>query len=273
MDSTMELLIPTPEELQTSFHALCGYSVYSHQPEIKSGFVTALGGHRVGICGTAVRDGRDMTGIRDLSSMNIRVARQVAGAADELLHKLESLSGGLLLAGAPSSGKTTILRDLARQLSLGQTCEMKKVVVVDERGELAGTCGGIPQNDLGLCDVLDGYAKGEGILQAVRCLSPDFIICDEVGGLEDIAAIEEGLNAGVSMVASIHAGSMPELMRRSQYRRLLATGAFRWVALLQTRASPGKLQGIYQVGDLDVKANGMSTGDCGGRHGGLDTVA
>lgn len=150
---------------------------------------------------------------------------------------------------------------------------MKKVVVVDERGELGGTCGGICHNDLGLSDVLNGYQKGEGILQAVRCLSPDVVICDEVGNLSDISAIEEGLNAGVEMVASIHAGSLEELGRRRQARRLLDTGAFTRIALLKTSRTPGALAGIYKVGDVDVKNDGLHPGDRGGSGSGVSAIA
>ncbi len=263
------LLTASLEQLEETFQAMCGYSVYSYQNDIKNGFLTILGGHRVGICGTAVFHNGEMTGIRDISSLNIRISRQISGAADQLLQELQGDVEGLLLAGAPCSGKTTILRDLARQLSTGRSGSLKKVVVVDERGELGGVCGGICHNDLGLSDVLNGYPKGEGILQAVRCLSPDVVICDEVGNLGDISAIEEGLNAGVAMIASIHAGSLQELRRRKQAQRLLQTGAFSRIALLETSRTPGKIQGIYKVGEKDVEADGMSVGNSGGRGGGI----
>ncbi|MCI9272815.1 MAG: stage III sporulation protein AA [Clostridiales bacterium] len=268
---TPGLLTVTPEDLSETFRIMCDYSVYSYQNDIKNGFVTINGGHRVGLCGTAVFHHGEMTGIRDISSLNIRISRQIYGAADGLL-ECWNKTGGLLLAGAPCSGKTTILRDLARQLSTGSTGTMRKVVVVDERGELSGTCSGVCHNDLGLSDVLNGYQKGEGILQAVRCLSPDVVVCDEVGNLSDISAIEEGLNAGVEMIASIHAGSLEELFRRKQARRLLETGAFTQVALLKTSRSPGGIQGVYKVGDEDVKAGGMYFDDCGGSRGGVFAV-
>lgn len=262
-----DLLTVSLEDLSETFRIMCGYSVYSYQNDIKNGFITINGGHRVGICGTAVFHNGEMTGIRDISSLNIRVSRQINGAADHLLKHWDGQSGGLLLAGAPCSGKTTILRDLARRLSTGAVGPVRKVVVVDERGELSGTCSGVCHNDLGLSDVLNGYQKGEGILQAVRCLSPDVIICDEVGNLSDISAIEEGLNAGVEMIASIHAGSLQELHKRKQAQRLLQTGAFAWIALLKTSRVPGSLQGIYKVGDEDVEIGGMHSDDCSGSGG------
>ena len=212
------------------------------------------GGHRVGVCGTAVYEENRVSGIRDISSLNIRIAREVYGAADELLRELDKEISGLLIAGPPSSGKTTILRDLARQLSI----KGKKVVVIDERGELGGAFQGICQNDLGLSDVLTGFPKGEGILQAVRCLSPELIICDEAGSRQEAAAIEEGLNAGVGLITTLHAGSLEEIYRRSQGMQLLQSGAFYRIVLLEGRSPPGTVQGIYEVGDPNDKNDGMS---------------
>lgn len=247
------LPIVSSQEILDSFHNCCNYSVYSHQNEIRQGFVTMAGGHRVGVCGTAVYEHNGVSGIRDISSLNIRIAREIPGAADELLKEVQEEISGLLIVGPPSSGKTTILRDLARQLSL----KGKKIVVVDERGELGGAFQGFCQNDLGLSDVLTGFPKGEGILQAVRCLSPEIIICDEAGSRQEVSAIEEGLNAGVGLITTIHAGSLEEIYRRSQGIQLLQSGAFHKIVLLEGRAMPGTVQGIYKVGDPDDKDDRM----------------
>ena len=249
------LPVVSSQEILNSFHHCCSYSVYSHQHEIRQGYVTMAGGHRVGVCGTAVYEEKDVSGIRDISSLNIRIAREVYGAADELLRALGEEFSGFLIAGPPASGKTTILRDIARQLSL----RGKKVVVIDERGELGGTFQGVCQNDLGLCDVLTGFPKGEGILQAIRCLSPEFIVCDEAGSRREIAAIDEGLNAWVGLITTLHAGSLEEIYRRSQGLQLLQSGAFHKIVLLEGRSMPGTVQGIYKVGDPDDKNDRLSS--------------
>jgi stage III sporulation protein AA len=245
-------VITGKKEVEESFRLLCGNSIYSHDTEIRSGYVTLRGGHRAGICGTCVFQNGAVSGLRDISSINIRIAREVPGCADAILGRLKnSLNGGLLLAGPPSSGKTTILRDIARQLSSGICGSIRKVAVVDERGEIAGTYQGVPQNDVGLCcDVLDCCPKSEGILTAVRTLSPQIIICDEIGTEEEVRAVEQSLNAGVSVIASIHAGTKEELVSRRQVALLLKTGAFQNVVLLRGSGKPGEISEICMAGEL-----------------------
>lgn len=263
------------EEIEEIFRRVCRYSVYSHQNEIKNGYVTILGGHRVGICGTMVYSGGEISGIREISSLNIRIAREIKGCADTLIGRIGGeLTGGLLIAGPPACGKTTLLRDLARQISEGICGDTRKVVVIDERGEIAASCGGVPQNDLGpCCDVLDGCTKGDGILQAVRSLSPDFIICDELGGEQDAASVTEGLNAGAAVVATIHAGNPRELLGRRQARRLLETGAFRTVVFLEGRSGPGRIREIWKAGDLLAEMDGSDPAAGGVRDGGVCGIA
>lgn len=268
-------MIANKSDIEECFRNICSYSIYSHQNEIRNGYITLSGGHRVGISGTAVFHEGIVSGMRDISAINIRIAREITGSANELFKTLKTdITGGLLIAGAPASGKTTILRDVARQLSSGICGNMKKVTVVDERGELAGTYMGVPQNNLGVCcDVLDGYPKALGIMQAIRSLSPEFIIFDELGGSDEVSAVEQGLNAGVTMISSIHAGSIDELINRKQAVALLETGAFGCVAMLSGHADPGKITGIYKAGDLLAKANRNLDSDCHGDSCGIYGVA
>ncbi len=236
-------------DLFASFRSLCSYSVHTHQNEIRQGFVTISGGHRAGICGTAVYEQNQKTGVRDITSINLRIARQIHGVADELVDQVFSKGlQGVLIAGAPSSGKTTLLRDLARQLSSGRAGACYKVAVVDERSEIAACSGGTVQNDLGpCCDVLDGFSKEEGIQMALRVLSPQVILCDEVGTQAEIQGVISGVNSGVAVVTTIHANSLQEILRRPQGRALLETGAFETLVILAGAKEPGKIRQLMPL--------------------------
>ena len=242
----------TLETMEKAMAALCDYSIHSFQGDIQNGFITVRGGHRAGICGTAVLEEGKISSVRDISSINLRISRQHFGAADSIIHSTFAKGAkGLLLAGPPGCGKTTILRDLARQLSSGATGCYYRVALVDERGELGGVYRGQAQKNLGpCCDCLDGYPKAQGILQALRSLAPQVIVCDEVGDDADINAIKAGVNGGAEMIASIHAGSLSELMNRPQGRALLNTHAFDYVAVMAGRDHPGRIQSVTEVGDL-----------------------
>ncbi len=245
-------LTASQRDIADCFQNLCSYSVYSRQNEIRQGFITLQGGHRAGLSGSAVYRNGEIYNIRDISGVNIRIAREILGCADELIACIKENNCGILVCGAPSSGKTTLLRDTARQLST--VCGMK-TTVIDERGELAGVFGGIAQNDLGMSDVLDGFSKTDGIMQAVRCLSPDYIICDEIGTAREAQLIEQSLNSGVKIIASMHASSAEELLRRPQGEALLKTGAFGRVAFLKSRKSPGEISELMS-GEVLLRGKG-----------------
>ncbi len=242
----------TQRQLYDTFRRLCSYSVYSFQDEIRNGFITIKGGHRVGLCGTAVTSDGTVSAVNDISSLNIRISREIKGVSEELLRLTYPFKGGILIAGAPSSGKTTLLRDLACNLSLGRGCKIMRTAVIDERGELSGTYNGNPYNDLGLCDVLNGYPKGEGIIQAIRSLSPQIIICDELGADEDIRLVSQGLNAGVTVISTIHASDREELFRRRQARELIRTGAFANAVILDGSDRPCRIKEVIPLTCSDV---------------------
>lgn len=240
-------IICTKDELSESFKAVCDYSVHSFRREISQGFITLEGGNRVGICGTAVANDSDFGTLKYISGLNFRIAGQVKGCSEKIYQKFFSESPeGLLIVGPPLSGKTTILKDLCRLLG-----EKYRVCVIDERSEIAAVYQGEPQNDIGtLTDVLDGYSKSDGINTAVRVMSPEIIICDEIGGKPDCQAIAESVNSGVNFVVSAHASSVSEIIKKENIGIILKCGIIKNVILLGTGVNTGKIIDSGKIGDI-----------------------
>lgn len=225
------------QDIEDCFGELCRYSVHSFRREIAEGYITLPEGHRAGFCGTAVmRDGSIET-LRDISSINLRLAKEIKGCGEALYHAVfEKSLHSLLIAGAPLSGKTTVLRDLTRLLG-----ERHKVALIDSRNELAACHDGAPQLDVGLnTDVLSGYPKLEGMEIALRTLSPEMIICDEIGG--DISAIEQCIHCGVKLIATVHASSVEELSRRRDTAGII--GSFDCIAVLHGKGQIAEIKGV-----------------------------
>ncbi len=199
------------EDLDNLSMGLCNHSVYAYLNEMKDGFLTITGGHRVGLSGKCVTKEGSITGINNLSGINLRIAREFPGCAKELASTLmqEKKPANTLLIAPPQCGKTTFLRDLARIFS-----KEHKITIVDERSEIAGCADGVPQFDIGpQTDVLDRFPKASGMLLALRSLSPHIIITDELGDEQDLKAIKRVVDAGSSIIASMHGESLGELSK------------------------------------------------------------
>lgn len=197
----------TRSDMDMLFAALCHHSVYAHLSELTDGFITLYGGHRVGVAGRCVIKNNAISNITAISGLNIRIARAYRGCAASLAATLRR-GGGIcntLLIAPPQCGKTTTLRDLARIFGAGL-----KITIIDERSEIAGCCDGMPQFDVGTqTDVLDRFPKARGMLLALRSLSPDIIMTDELGTTADIEALREVSRAGCRLIASVH-GTSPK---------------------------------------------------------------
>jgi len=238
------------EDLYRSIASISDNSLYAFEEEIRRGFITIPGGHRVGLAGQVVVSGQEVKTMKDFSGLCFRVAREVPDCALGLISQVAPRGTPVssLIISPPRCGKTTMLRDLARLLSDGSgSVPPHNVVVVDERSEIAGCYQGIPQLNVGMrTDVLDACPKALGMMMAIRSLSPQINITDEIGRREDVEAIGECLHAGITVIASIHARNVEELRGRPLIRKLLDEGAFQRGIVLTRQPRPGRIQEIIR---------------------------
>lgn len=222
-----ENIIPDSALISEIVANFCRNSVYAHWEDIREGFITLSGGHRVGIGGRAVKNSDTISGMTDFSSVNIRIAREYKGCATSCMKYIlnEEKILNTVIISPPGVGKTTLLRDITRLLA-----SRYKVTVIDERFEIAATEGGRPQFDIGNeADVLSGFSKSIGITHALRSLSPDVIVCDEIGTEKDRCALENILKGGCKIITSMHGYSIEEAMtKKKELMELFDTAVLLW---------------------------------------------
>lgn len=243
----------TKEDLLESLERMTYSSIYAAEEEMRQGFITLPGGHRVGISGETVVEHGKIRTIRNISAINIRLARQPEISIEILkllLDKNKTIHHSLLVS-PPRAGKTTALRFLVKQLSDGVSSlglKGQTVGVVDERSEIAGMWQGIPSFDLGCrTDILDRCPKALGLNMLIRSMSPSVVAVDELGSPEDISALKEAVRCGVRLLATAHAGSFEELERRECLKELLQNKTFERVVILSRANGPGTIEGVYDL--------------------------
>lgn len=259
VSNSEEALFVSAADISKTLEMMCEFSVYAFGEDIKNGFITLKGGHRVGISGRAVTDTGNIKTLKDISSLNIRISKEVIGCADKVIRYIIKDSKSIyntLIISPPKCGKTTILRDITRLLSDGSR-ELdilpQKVSLVDERSEIAACYKGIPQNHVGIStDVLDGCPKQEGMLMMLRSMSPEVIVTDEIGSTGDYEAIQNIYNAGVSLVTTAHGYNISQLKSRKEVLRLIEDHFFDRFIVLDSSRGPGTLKEIVDGDTMEV---------------------
>lgn len=242
----------TGEDMRKTLQMMSNCSIYSLEEELRQGFITLRGGHRVGLTGKAVLERGRIRTLKYIAGINLRLARELLGVADKVMpyviNQKERVPYHTLIVSPPQGGKTTLLRDMIRQLSWGIPhlgVRGMKVGVVDERSEIGGSYAGVPQKDLGpRTDVLDGCPKVEGMMMLIRAMSPQVIATDELGREEDVFALEEALHAGVKLLTTVHGYSVESLRRRPIMSRILDRGIFERIVVLGFSLGVGTLEAV-----------------------------
>lgn len=241
-----------PQDMENCIEIISQSSLYAWEDELKNGYLTIPGGHRIGLVGRAVLEQGAIKTIKEISGLNYRLGREIRGCGDNVIPFLTD-NGKIchtLIVSPPQCGKTTLLRDIIRQLSNGTGGENLghgvNVGLVDERSEIAGTYRGCPQFDIGVrTDVLDACPKAQGMIMLIRAMSPRVIATDEIGKAEDIEALNQALQSGVSVITTVHGSGFEEISRRAVLKELLQAKFFDRILVLSRRNGPGTLEAVY----------------------------
>ena len=241
----------TERIIRETLDYVSNYSLYAYENELRQGFITIEGGHRIGMAGQVIIEDRKIKNLKQISSLNVRISHEILNCADKLFPYItrNKQMYHTLIIPPPRCGKTTLLRDMIRQISDGNKWVKGCTVgVVDERSELAGCYRGIPQNQMGMrTDVLDGCPKAEGMLMLVRSMSPQVVAVDETGAPEDVQAIKYAMHCGCRMIATVHGESLEEIRKKPLFEQLINEQCFDRYVVLKNEEKVGQIAGVYNA--------------------------
>ena len=240
----------TSEDLKFMMAKVSNYSLYAFEEEIKQGYITLKGGHRVGLAGECVISNGEVRTIKNISSLNIRICREIIGSSNKIMNLITNNNRvyNTLIVSPPKCGKTTILRDIAKNISNGMykiNLSGKKVTIVDERSEIAACYNGVPQMNVGIrTDILDNCLKKSGMIMAIRSLSPEVLICDEIGTKGDLEALNMAFNSGVNVIVTVHGYDIADVYGRAVFKDLIDNCILERIILLSNRKGAGTIEKV-----------------------------
>lgn len=248
--------IVTKDDVEQTFQIMCKYSIHSYMDDIKKGFITLRGGHRVGLVGKTIIENKEVKNIKNISSLNIRISREIIGCSDKIMSHImgaKDTINNTLIISPPQCGKTTLIRDIVRNLSSGNEkldIRGRKVALIDERNEISGSYQGIAQMDVGIrTDIIETCPKDIGIMMMLRSMSPNVIVTDEIGSINEIKALYTALNGGVSLITTVHGDSIDDIKSRKELSKLVDGELFKTIIILSSKKGAGTIDKIYDVED------------------------